>query len=114
MFWGRQDVFAKRGKNGGYFPQCNNRWNNTLCPKQRGEKKYSVMNVKNTQWTPLELWRIKEHLKGTKEDGTDVLGIYPLLADGTCRFIVFDFDNHEKKVQNRQIMLTLIMNGMQK
>lgn len=27
MFWGRHDVFAKRGKNGGYFPQCNNRWN---------------------------------------------------------------------------------------
>ena len=25
MFWGRTDVFAKRGKNGGYFPQCENR-----------------------------------------------------------------------------------------
>lgn len=24
MFWGREDVFAKRGRNGGYFPQCNN------------------------------------------------------------------------------------------
>jgi hypothetical protein len=22
MFWGREDVYAKRGKNGGYFPQC--------------------------------------------------------------------------------------------
>ena len=95
MFWGRQDVFAKRGKNGGYFPQCNNRWNNALCPKQRGEKVFCD-ECENTQWTPLELWRIKEHLKGTREDGTDVLGIYPLLADGTCRFIVFDFDNHEK------------------
>lgn len=38
MFWGREDVFAKRGSKGGYFPQCNNRWNNRLCPKQRGEK----------------------------------------------------------------------------
>ena len=26
MFWGRTDVYAKRGKNGGYFPQCDNRW----------------------------------------------------------------------------------------
>ncbi|MCM1145690.1 MAG: hypothetical protein NC407_13395, partial [Lachnoclostridium sp.] len=26
----------------------------------------------------------------------DVIGIYPLLEDDTCRFIVFDFDNHEK------------------
>ena len=22
-FWGRQDVYALRGKNGGYFPKCN-------------------------------------------------------------------------------------------
>ena len=34
MFWGREDVFAKRGKNGGYFPQCDNRWEYDLCPKQ--------------------------------------------------------------------------------
>ena len=40
MFWGRHDVFAKRGKNGGYYPQCNNRWNEKLCPKQRGEKTF--------------------------------------------------------------------------
>ncbi|MFR1945934.1 TOTE conflict system archaeo-eukaryotic primase domain-containing protein [Faecalimonas umbilicata] len=26
MFWGREDVYARRGKNGGYFPQCDNRW----------------------------------------------------------------------------------------
>lgn len=24
MFWGRDDVYAKRGSKGGYFPQCNN------------------------------------------------------------------------------------------
>ena len=34
MFWGRNDVYAKRGSKGGYFPQCNNRWNDVLCPKQ--------------------------------------------------------------------------------
>ena len=33
---------------------------------------------------------------GYKEDSSDVIGVYPLLPDGTCRFIVFDFDNHEK------------------
>lgn len=37
-----------------------------------------------------------EHLLGYKDDGSDVIGVYPLLPDGTCRFIVFDFDNHEK------------------
>lgn len=30
MFWGRTDVYAKWGKNGGYFPQCDNRWNFAL------------------------------------------------------------------------------------
>lgn len=25
-----------------------------------------------------------------------MIGVYPLLPDGTCRFLVFDFDNHEK------------------
>ena len=34
-FWGRTDVFAKRGKNGGYFPQCESRWDN---PERRLEK----------------------------------------------------------------------------
>ena len=95
MFWGRQDVYAKRGKNGGYFPQCKNRWNNSLCPKQRGEKCFCD-ECENKEWTELELWKIKEHLKGSKDDGSDVLGIYPLFSDGTCRLIVFDFDNHEK------------------
>ena len=37
MFWAREDVYAKRGKSGGYFPQCDNRWNDHLCPKQRGD-----------------------------------------------------------------------------
>lgn len=36
------------------------------------------------------------HLIGYREDGADVIGVYPLLPDGTCRFLVFDFDNHEK------------------
>lgn len=40
--------------------------------------------------------KITTHLLGYKEDGSDVIGVYPLLPDGRCRFIVFDFDNHEK------------------
>lgn len=95
MFWGREDVFAKRGKNGGYFPQCDNRWNDRLCPKQRGEKMFCD-ECENTKWTKLDVKKIIAHLLGYKEDGSDVIGVYPLLPNGTCRFIVFDFDNHEK------------------
>lgn len=95
MFWGREDVYAKRGKKGGYFPQCDNRWNDTLCPKQRGEK-VNCDECENTKWTKLDVKKIISHLIGHKEDGTDVIGVYPLLPNGTCRFIVFDFDHHEK------------------
>ena len=49
MFWGREDVFAKRGKNGGYFPQCKNRWDSNLCPKQRGKKTFCD-ECENVSW----------------------------------------------------------------
>lgn len=95
MFWGREDVYAKRGKSGGYFPQCDNRWNDRICPKQQGEKMFCD-DCENTKWTKLDVKKIIAHLLGYKEDGSDVIGVYPLLPNGTCRFIVFDFDNHEK------------------
>lgn len=97
MFWGRQDVYAKRAKNGNYYPQCDNRWNN-LCPKYRGEKIWCD-ECENTKYTAMTLQTIRNHLLGFREDGTDVIGIYPLMPDGTCRFIVFDFDNHEKDAE---------------
>ena len=95
MFWGREDVYAKRGKKGGYFPQCDNRWNSSLCPKQQG-KKIFCNECEHKKWTKVSARKIIAHLIGNKEDGSDVIGVYPLLPDGKCRFIVFDFDNHEK------------------
>ena len=95
MFWGRQDVYAQRGRKGGYFPQCNQRWNYNVCPKQRGEKRFCD-NCEYKDWKPLAPETILKHLLGYKEDGSDVIGVYPLFPDGTCRFLVFDFDNHEK------------------
>lgn len=82
MFWGRQDVYAKRARNGNYYPQCDNRWNNDLCPKQKGENKICDA-CENKKWTKLELWKVKEHLKGSKEDGTDAkLFLIKLQQDG--------------------------------
>ena len=98
MFWGRMDVFAKRAKNGNYYPQCDNRWNNAKCPKQRNEKIYCE-NCEHQCWTKLTLEVIEKHLWGYREDGADVIGVYPLLPDGTCRFLVFDFDNQEKDAE---------------
>ena len=98
MFWGRMDVYAKRAKNGNYYPQCDNRWNNAKCPKQRNEKMYCE-DCEHQCWTKLTLEVIERHLWGYREDGADVIGVYPLLPDGTCRFLVFDFDNHEKDAE---------------
>ena len=95
MFWGRTDVFAKRGPKGSYFPQCRNFWKDSLCKKKYGEK-ISCEDCPNRKWAELSPELIMSHLIGSKSDGTDVLGVYPLLPDGTCRFLVFDFDNHEK------------------
>lgn len=94
MFWGREDVFAKRARNGSYYPQCENRWN-AVCPAQKGGK-LKCSDCAYTKWQHLEPGLIMKHLHGYRDDGTDVLGVYPLLSDGTCRFLVFDFDNHEK------------------
>ena len=94
MFWGRQDVYAKRSKKGAYFPQCKNRWEH-ICPKQQGKKQYCE-DCELKIWSRLTPDIILSHLNGYRDDGTDVIGVYPLHSDGTCRFIVFDFDNHEK------------------
>lgn len=98
MFWGREDVFAKRAKNKKYYPQCDNRWN-LICPKQQGEKR-RCSECEYKKWTKLTPEHLLNHLLGRREDGTDVIGIYPLLPEGTCRFLVFDFDNHEKGAED--------------
>lgn len=98
-FWGRTDVYAKRYQNkktgiSGYFPQCNNFWRYGVCPKAE-RKKIQCKDCENKSWVKLGGKPIEAHLKGEAEDCSDVIGIYPLFVDGTCRFLVFDFDNHD-------------------
>lgn len=97
-FWGRTDVYAKRYKNkktgsSGYFPQCKNFWRYGVCPKM-DKRKMQCKDCENKSWIKLGSKQIEAHLKGEKPDCSDVIGIYPLFPDGTCRFLVFDFDNH--------------------
>jgi len=99
-FWGRMDVYSRRVENkktgrAGYFPQCNNFWKFGVCPKADGTKT-ACKNCKNRVWTKLTPDKIVEHLLGNRANGSDVIGIYPLFPDGTTRFLVFDFDNHEE------------------
>lgn len=99
VFWGRTDVYAKRTlkKSTGevnYYTQCYNFYK-TGCPRMSGSK-IRCQDCKRQAYKKLEKHQIMAHLRGASEDAADVIGIYPLLEDDTCRFIVFDFDNHEK------------------
>lgn len=95
-FWGRTDVYARRGKTGGYFPRCLARWNNPDCPKNVDAKRSCDEDCPYKSWEELTPKTILCHMKGYKEDCSDVIGVYPLFPNNTCRFLVFDFDNHEK------------------
>ena len=104
-FWGRLDVFSKRYQNkatgkAGYFPQCDNFWRRGICPKASGIS-VKCKDCNNRCWTKLEGSQIEAHLRGMKEDASDVIGIYPLFPDGTCRLLVFDFDNHDKGAEDQ-------------
>lgn len=105
LFHERTDVYAKRfinkAGNVGYSPGCNNFWKQGICPKREGQK-IKCAECPNRNWIKLNRKLLQEHLEGHKEDCTDVIGIYPMLADETCNFLVFDFDNHEKKKETNE------------
>ena len=97
MFWGRQDVYAKRYYNkktgkSGYYPQCINFWKNG-CNKIKGG---TCRDCLRKSYKPLKAQDIIAHLKGNSEDCRDVIGIYPLFSNSTTRVLVFDFDNHDE------------------
>jgi hypothetical protein len=89
-------VYVKRNAKKGYYTQCNNFWITGVCPKKSGEN-VKCQNCPARDYKELKIPIILEHLKGTKEDCSDVIGLYPLFPDGTCWFLVFDFDNHDEE-----------------
>ena len=109
-FWGRMDVFSKRYQNkntgkAGYFPQCDNFWRRGVCPKVGGNR-VKCKDCNYRAWTKLEASNIEAHLRGSNEDASDVIGVYPLFPDGTCRFLVFDFDNHSRGAEQNDFANT--------
>ncbi len=104
MFWGRTDVYSRRivVKSKGianYYPQCYKFWK-AGCPKKTDKRK-QCSTCTSPAYIPLGTSQIIAHLKGLSKDAEDVIGVYPLLSDDTCRFIVFDFDNHEEGADKR-------------
>ena len=98
LFKGREDVYAKRwyslkSEKSGYQPVCINEWNNNLCDKQ----KLKCSNCPNRLLMPINDKVIEQHLRGNDLYGRDVIGIYPMLVDETCHFLVLDFDESDYK-----------------
>jgi len=93
-FWGRTDVYAKRSGKGYYFPRCLNFWKEGICRK-RTDSKYDCSKCEYRVWEKVGIDVLKKHLYSDRD--TDVMGIYPLFPDGTCRLLVFDFDNHSEE-----------------
>ena len=101
MFWGRMDVYSQRivNKKGkvGYYPQCWNFWKqgcskNSENQNENKKKRGSVcLDCTLQSWKKVDLGVLEKHL-----NGQIVMGIYPMLADNTCRLLVFDFDNHSE------------------
>ena len=97
-FKGRHDVYALRSSKKGYYTQCNNFWRYDICPKREGAKT-KCQDCPSKDYKELKGRVILQHLQGLKEDFTDVVGLYPLYPDGTCWFLVFDFDNHDESAE---------------
>ena len=97
LFRGREDVFARRfesAKSGksGYQPCCRNEWIAGICQKP----KVKCNDCHNRDFLPITDEVIKNHLLGrefsTKSMRDFTIGVYPLLKDETCWFLVADFD----------------------
>jgi superfamily II DNA or RNA helicase len=99
LFSGREDVFALRWESqtggSGYSPACGNEWKKGICEKPRikcGECQQRSLRPINDQV-------IFDHLSGKQ-----VVGVYPLLIDNTCRFLAVDFDEADWRGDARAFM----------
>lgn len=112
LFIGREDMYAKRwystkAEKSGYQPVCGNEWSE-LCNKQ----KYKCSNCPNRKLLPIDDKVIFNHLSGTDKYGRDVVGIYPMLIDETCRFLVVDFDDKDFEQASLAFKNTCLKNNI--
>ena len=81
-FWGRQDVYAKRSVKkdsgaAGYYRQCANLWRYGCHRRSRDKVHCKDCEIREDKRLTIE--DVKRHLEGKAADGTDVIGIYPML-----------------------------------
>jgi putative DNA primase/helicase len=89
LFSPRTDVVASHLRGKKWPVMCDNYRIPNLCNKFKNRAN-SCNECVNRAKTQLTTELLNKHISG------DIyLGIYPLLSDNTCKFIVADFDNHD-------------------
>ena len=91
LFRGRTDVYpirweSKTTAKSGYSPACANEWRTGVCEKPR----IKCGDCDSRVLIPLSDAVLYDHLAGKH-----TVGVYPLLEDDTCHFLVIDFDEAE-------------------
>lgn len=91
LFGCRQDVYAEFWESHwsgekGYTPKCSNHGAPVICMKVH-DKKFKCKTCMHRVFAPLTPDVILKHLTEAPH-----IGIYPLLPDHTCKFVVIDFD----------------------
>jgi superfamily II DNA or RNA helicase len=95
LFRGREDVFPRRWENAkkrksGYSPACDNEWQYDLCEKKKGPdagRRATCGECRNQAFIAVSDEQVAKHLRGDQ-----IMGVYPLLPDETCRILAADFD----------------------
>lgn len=92
LFTGRGDVYAYRWTNrkgaSGYSPACRNQWVPGIC----GRPKIKCADCPNSDYLPFDDKAVECHLSGKQ-----VIGVYAILPDDSCRFLAIDFDEETWK-----------------
>ena len=95
LFRGREDVFPRRWENpksgkAGYSPVCRNEWVRGICRKPQ----IKCGECPSQAFVPFGDDVLRYHLTGRAPDGLSdfTAGVYPMLPDETCWFLVADFD----------------------
>jgi superfamily II DNA or RNA helicase len=88
LFCGREDVFPHRWEKpakdkSGWSPRCDNEWRAGVCNKPR----VKCGECPNQAFPAPAKSELLRHLQGRH-----VMGVYPLLADDTCRLLAIDLD----------------------
>ena len=88
LFAGREDVYPRRWENpatgrAGYAPVCASEWKRGVCHKPR----VRCGACPNQAFVPVTDEAVDGHLRGRH-----TMGVYPMLADDTCRLLAADFD----------------------